>query len=60
MPVKTFGNLTLKMFKTMEGYDTNTIDVLDLFERLTLDAIGLAGFGMDTVYLQVFILIVTI
>ncbi|KAG2199879.1 hypothetical protein INT46_009819 [Mucor plumbeus] len=47
MPVKTFGNLTLKMFKTMEGYDTNTIDVLDLFERLTLDAIGLAGFDFD-------------
>lgn len=49
MPVKIFGNLTLKMFKTMEDYDTNTIDVLDLFERLTLDAIGLAGFGMDTI-----------
>jgi cytochrome P450 len=45
MPVKTFGNLTIKMFKTMESDDTNTFDVLDLFERLTLDAIGLAGFG---------------
>ncbi|CAO0796787.1 unnamed protein product [Mucor circinelloides] len=47
MPVKIFGNLTIKMFETMESYDTNTIDVLDLFERLTLDAIGLAGFDFD-------------
>ncbi|CEP12637.1 hypothetical protein [Parasitella parasitica] len=47
MPVKTFGNLTLKMFKTMESYGTNTIDVLDIFERLTLDVIGIAGFDFD-------------
>ncbi|KAI9484150.1 MAG: cytochrome P450 [Benjaminiella poitrasii] len=47
MPIKTFCNLTLKMFKSMEESGTNTIDVLDLFERWTLDAIGISGFDFD-------------
>jgi hypothetical protein len=45
MPIKTFGKLTIKMYNTMDQMDSDTIDVLDLFERWTLDAIGIAGFG---------------
>ena len=42
LPVKVFGNLTQTMFKVItEG----SVDVTDLFTRLTLDAIGTAGFG---------------
>jgi hypothetical protein len=44
MPVTTFGNLTKKMYDVIERQD-NTLDVLNLFERWTLDAIGIAGFG---------------
>lgn len=45
MPIKTFGQLTLKMYHTMDQLNSKTIDVLELFERWTLDAIGIAGFG---------------
>jgi hypothetical protein len=45
MPVKTFGQLTTKMYHTMDALGSDTIDVLDLFERWTLDAIGISGFG---------------
>jgi hypothetical protein len=45
MPTKTFGQLTIKMYKTMDQLDMESIDVLALFERWTLDAIGIAGFG---------------
>lgn len=45
MPIKAFGHLTIKMYDTMDNLQNDTIDVLDLFERWTLDAIGIAGFG---------------
>jgi hypothetical protein len=45
MPVKTFGDLTIKMFKAIEKDGESEIDVFELFERWTLDAIGIAGFG---------------
>jgi hypothetical protein len=45
MPVKAFGKLTVKMYDTMDQMDNDAIDVLDLFERWALDAIGIAGFG---------------
>ncbi|ORY94215.1 cytochrome P450 [Syncephalastrum racemosum] len=44
-PVKMFANQTHDMFAAMEGQDT--FDVVDLFSRLTLDAIGRAGFGFN-------------
>ncbi|KAI8085855.1 cytochrome P450 [Gilbertella persicaria] len=47
MPVKAFGNLTIKMYKAMEDSGSDTIDVLNLFERWTLDAIGITGFDFD-------------
>ncbi|KAI8328859.1 cytochrome P450 [Choanephora cucurbitarum] len=47
MPVKTFGHLTSKMYQAMEDLGTDTIDVFDLFERWTLDAIGITGFDFD-------------
>lgn len=46
MPVKLFGNLTLQMFKVMEDMD-DVVNVSDLMERWTLDAIGKAGFGFN-------------
>ncbi|CAO3614072.1 unnamed protein product [Mucor hiemalis] len=47
MPIKAFGHLTIKMYDTMDNLQNDTIDVLDLFERWTLDAIGIAGFDFD-------------
>ncbi|KAI8075069.1 cytochrome P-450 cyp509A1 [Gongronella butleri] len=47
LPLALFGNLTQKMFKAMSQVDGTPIDVLDLFERLTLDTIGTAGFDFD-------------
>jgi hypothetical protein len=44
MPVATFGKLTKKMFDIIDSTD-NTVNVLNIFERLALDAIGIAGFG---------------
>lgn len=44
MPVKLFGKLTQEMFRSMETMN-ETINVTDLMERWTLDAIGKAGFG---------------
>ncbi|KAG2219787.1 hypothetical protein INT45_008878 [Circinella minor] len=44
LPVKVFGNLTQTMFKVI---DEGPVDVTDLFTRLTLDAIGTAGFGFN-------------
>ncbi|KAI9253390.1 cytochrome P450 [Phascolomyces articulosus] len=43
-PVKTFGHLTQTLFKVVEDGD---VDVMDIFTRLTLDAIGTAGFGFN-------------
>lgn len=44
MPVKLFGDLTLEMFKVMEA-SSEVVNVSDLMERWTLEAIGRAGFG---------------
>lgn len=45
MPVKLFGRLTIDLFNAID--DTQVVDVKDLMERWTLDAIGNAGFGFD-------------
>lgn len=45
MPVELFGNLTNKVFKLVDKLG-GTVDFVDLMTRFTLDAIGLAGFGM--------------
>lgn len=47
-PVKLFGKLTQDMFKAMETMDT-TVNVSDLMERWTLEAIGRAGFGIKKI-----------
>jgi cytochrome P450 len=44
MPVKLFGKLTQQLFQEIEKMGP-TVDVPDLTERWTLDAIGKAGFG---------------
>lgn len=44
MPVKLFGKLVQDMFVVMETLE-NSVDVSDLMQRWTLDAIGKAGFG---------------
>ncbi|KAG0173233.1 cytochrome P450-dit2 [Apophysomyces sp. BC1034] len=46
MPVHLFGTLTQNLFKTMDKMD-DTVDITDLMERWTLDAIGKAGFAFD-------------
>ncbi|KAF7723243.1 cytochrome P450-dit2 [Apophysomyces ossiformis] len=46
MPVELFGTLAQTLFKTMDRTGS-TVDVPDLMERWTLDAIGKAGFGFD-------------
>ncbi|CEG79632.1 hypothetical protein RMATCC62417_14075 [Rhizopus microsporus] len=47
MPIKLFGKLTKKMFESMEDLGYDNVDVNDLFQRFTLDAIGIGGFGFD-------------
>lgn len=37
------------MFRNIEKYGYNSVDILSLFEKLTLDAIGIAGFGESIV-----------
>ncbi|KAI9345051.1 cytochrome P450 [Pilaira anomala] len=44
VPVELFGHLTQELFKTMETMD-EVVNVSDLMERWTLEAIGRAGFG---------------
>lgn len=56
MPVKLFGNLALELFKSMDTMDGN-IEITDLMERFTLDAIGNAGFGNETKLTYIFTLI---
>lgn len=52
MPVKLFGKLTQELFKSMETMG-DTVNVSDLMERWTLDAIGKAGFGKSIKYVLV-------
>ncbi|KAI9476252.1 MAG: cytochrome P450 [Benjaminiella poitrasii] len=44
MPVKLFGQLTLELFDKMEELG-DMINISDMMERWTLEAIGRAGFG---------------
>ncbi|KAJ8659800.1 hypothetical protein O0I10_004393 [Lichtheimia ornata] len=46
-PVKLFGTLAQNMFKAVDDDSNGKINVLDIFTRLTLDAIGTAGFGFN-------------
>ncbi|KAG2175882.1 hypothetical protein INT44_000360 [Umbelopsis vinacea] len=46
MPVKTFSVLTSRMFEQIEKAD-GPVDVQNLLQRFTLDAIGLIGFGFE-------------
>ncbi|KAI9489153.1 cytochrome P450, partial [Zychaea mexicana] len=46
MPLALFGRLTEKMFNVIDATE-GAIDVYDLMERWTLDAIGNAGLGFD-------------
>ncbi|KAI9251372.1 cytochrome P450 [Phascolomyces articulosus] len=48
MPVRLFGELTQKLFVQLDKTaDSSPIDVLDIMNRWTLDAIGIAGFDFD-------------
>ncbi|KAI8887606.1 cytochrome P450 [Backusella circina FSU 941] len=47
MPVQLFGHLTATLFSEMEKLNTQRINISDLVERFTLDAIGKAGFDFD-------------
>lgn len=46
MPMKLFGRLTQELFKAIESMG-EVVNVSDLMQRLTLEAIGKAGFGFD-------------
>ncbi|KAI8339869.1 cytochrome P450 [Chlamydoabsidia padenii] len=46
MPVQMFGRLLQKGFKNIEKQG-NEVPILDFFQRLTLDALGIAAFGFD-------------
>lgn len=43
-PIQLFGKLTQELFEQMELWDS-TVDVSNMMERWTLEAIGKAGFG---------------
>lgn len=45
MPVQLFGNLTLDLFKVLDNQVGESVNVSNLLQRWTLDAIGAAGFG---------------
>ncbi|CAO3625785.1 unnamed protein product [Mucor hiemalis] len=47
LPVNIFGQLSQKTFGIMEQLGLEDLRVTDFCERMTLDAIGLAGFGFD-------------
>ncbi|KAG2172697.1 hypothetical protein INT43_000044 [Umbelopsis isabellina] len=46
MPIKLFSNLAIKAFEQIDKTE-GPLDVNNLMTRVTLDAIGLAGFGYD-------------
>ena len=46
MPIQLFGELSQKLFVEWDKIvDSSSIDVFDATTRLTLDVIGIAGFG---------------
>ncbi|KAL9559225.1 hypothetical protein MBANPS3_000542 [Mucor bainieri] len=47
LPISTFGQLSQKAMKMMETLGLENLCVTDICGRMTLDAIGLAGFGFD-------------
>ncbi|KAI8090035.1 cytochrome P450 [Halteromyces radiatus] len=47
MPVKLFGRLMQKGFAIIDKQPDHEVGALDFFQRLTLDALGNAGFGFD-------------
>lgn len=47
MPIHMFGSLTKKSFKIIEDHPGRQVPILSYFQRVTLDAIGIAGFGFD-------------
>lgn len=51
MPVKLFGSLTMDLFKLIDGAG-ETVEITDLMERFTLDAIGNVGFGKQELLLD--------
>lgn len=46
LPVNLFGQLSIKTFSMMEQFGLENLSVTAICERMTLDAIGLAGFGL--------------
>ena len=50
MPIDLFGKLTKKMISVMDQAN-GPIEFLNLSSRITLDAIGLAGFGMCMIFM---------
>lgn len=47
MPIHMFGSLAKKSFKIIEDHPGRQVPILPYFQRVTLDAIGTAGFGFD-------------
>ncbi|KAL7314552.1 hypothetical protein PS15m_006108 [Mucor circinelloides] len=47
LPISTFGQLSEKAMKMMETLGLQNLCVTDVCGRMTLDAIGAAGFGFD-------------
>ncbi|GAN04773.1 cytochrome P450 [Mucor ambiguus] len=47
LPISTFGQLSQKAMKMMETLGLENLCVADVCGRMTLDAIGVAGFGFD-------------
>ncbi|KAF7728817.1 cytochrome P450-dit2 [Apophysomyces ossiformis] len=45
LPIQTFGQATLKLIDAINKAGESPVNINDLMERITLDIIGLAGFG---------------
>ena len=46
MPIQLFGELSQKLFAEWDkNVDSSSVDAFDAMTRLTLDVIGIAGFG---------------
>lgn len=46
MPVQLFGRMTQTMFQEIDRLQGENVNMTDLCERLTLDILGRAVFGM--------------
>ncbi|KAI9306766.1 cytochrome P450 [Cunninghamella echinulata] len=47
MPIKLFADLTNRSFTIIDNHNDEPIDVSEIFDKLTLDVIGKAGFDYD-------------